>query len=116
MFQQAKGITNTTSNHHPNQIIQNVLQRVQEESKATSRCTYEQQESEIKKLAATLPPKVNTFFPWSWISKHSSHYQAHLERISDYLQLGGKKQQVALNSMTVCLQQLLHLILTTFDQ
>lgn len=29
---------------------------------------------------------------------------------------GGKKQQVALNSMTVCLQKLLHLILTTFDQ
>jgi len=26
--------------------------------------------------------------PHQWIRKHSTHYQAHLERISDYLKFG----------------------------
>ena len=43
------------------------------------------QESEVHKLALVLGPKKNTFIPKAWLTHSSVHYQAHLERISDFL-------------------------------
>ena len=86
MFQVAKGITKTTSNRHPGHIITNCIQRIQEERRFSSGTdSMQRQESEITRLANTQPPKTNTTFSNNWITTHSSHYQAHLERISDYL-------------------------------
>ena len=62
---------------------------MQEECKHTNiGTTIGKQESEVTRLAQTLPSKTNTTFDKGSIKKHSVHYQAHLERISDYLVLG----------------------------
>ena len=81
-------ITKSASNQQPNQMIRNVVQRVHEESKIQSCDQLAKEESEIAKLAHTLCAKNNTFLSWQWIAKIPTHYQAHLERISDYLKYG----------------------------
>ncbi len=83
MFQTAKGITRSTSNRHADHIV---IQRVQEEQTCNikSNC-LDRQESEITQLSNTCLNKSNTKFSKDWIKKYSTHYQAHLERISDYL-------------------------------
>ena len=54
-----------------------------EENKRTS--AIHVQESEISKFTKALPPKKNTHIPFEWMEQSSIHYQAHLERIGDYL-------------------------------
>lgn len=46
------------------------------------------QESEVQKLARAMGPMQNTVIPTSILTGASSHYQAHLERISDYVAKG----------------------------
>ena len=89
MFQASKSITRTTSNQHPDHIVTNIIQRLHEEqeSKLSPDCIT-REESEIRSLSSTLPDKQNTIFKKDWIMRHSSHYQAHLERIADYLIYG----------------------------
>ena len=93
MFGQCKGITRSTSNQHATHIITNILVRLDSEEKrqASGTSTIQKQESEILKLAQTLPPKENTVIPLAWLQNSSVHYQAHLERISDYLLPGPGK-------------------------
>ena len=90
MFGQCKAITRNTSNQHTNDIITNILVRIPYEDKsvAAERNTVKNQESEVLKLAQTLPGKENTVIPMEWLQHMSIHYQAHLERISDYLLQG----------------------------
>ena len=90
MFGQCKPITRCTSNQHAHHIITNILVRLNAEEQAHENeiNTQKKQENDIKKLAQVLPPKQNTVIPYKWLSHHSIHYQAHLERISDYLVLG----------------------------
>ena len=85
MFGQCKAITRTTSNQHTNNIITNILVRAHYEQKRSETNTLQEQESEVFKLAQALPAKVNTVIPLEWSEHSSVHYQAHLERISDYL-------------------------------
>ena len=85
MFQQAKGISKGTTNHNPNLIITNIIQRLHFEKKCDAVST---QESEIKVFARALGRMRNTLIPNHILEKKSSHYQAHLERISDYLATG----------------------------
>ena len=66
MFRQCKSITRTTSNHLANHVIENILVRISEE----------------QKLAAIIHQKL---IPQAWMNNKSIHYQAHLERIGDYL-------------------------------
>lgn len=87
MFQQAKGITKGTSNNHPQHIISNIIQRLQFEQ-GTAESVIASQESQIKALSAKVGPMANTIISNSMMLKASVHYQAHLERISDYLVLG----------------------------
>ena len=47
--------------------------------------TIKKQERELSKLSQALLPKKNTVIPHDWLKYSSSHYQAHLERIEDYL-------------------------------
>ena len=65
MFGQCKAITRNTSNQHTNDIITNILVRIQYEDKslAAERNTVKNQESEIFKLAQTLSGKENTVIP-----------------------------------------------------
>ena len=92
LFNQAKNITRTTSNMHPEHIIKNILTRIQEERRIESKCDPLQfEESTITKLASVLDKAPNTFFPNQWINDHHHQFQAHLERISDYLLQGPGK-------------------------
>lgn len=78
MFNQCKSITKATSNQNANQVIANILIRVQEEEKAhsTPYDSFHKQESEVHKLAQALPPKRNTVIPKALISAKSRHYQS----------------------------------------
>ena len=86
IFQQAKGITKGTSNNHPQHVVNDILQRLRYEQGTEN--TIASQESQIKSLSLAVGPMENTVFPYSMVSKISEHYQAHLERIGDYLLLG----------------------------
>ena len=90
MFGQCKSITRTTSNHHANHVIENILVRISEEQKCHEAIssTIRKQESEVEKLAAIIHQKQNTIIPQTWMNNKSIHYQAHLERIGDYLLQG----------------------------
>ena len=87
MFGQCKAITRTTSNQHTSHILTNILVRLDSENQmqASGMHSIDKQDSEVLKLAKSLPPKHNTVIPKTWIETFSIHYQAHLERISDYL-------------------------------
>ena len=65
-------------------MITNILTRIHAESKAESN-PLKIQEGEIHKLAQGLGPTCNTIIPHTWIDSNPSLYQAHLERISDFL-------------------------------
>ena len=89
IFGQCKAITRNTSNQHTNDIITNILVRTHyEEKRVAEISTMQKQESEVLKLAQTLRVKENTVIPLEWLQHTSVHYQAHLERISDYLLQG----------------------------
>ena len=83
IFQQAKGITKGTSNNHPEHIISNIIQRLSFEGGTHS--VIASQESQIKSISAAVGPMENTIFSNSILENSSEHYQAHLERVSDYL-------------------------------
>ena len=46
------------------------------------------EEGEVRTLASTLATFPNTVIPREWISKYPYTWQAHLERISDFLRHG----------------------------
>ena len=87
MFGQCKAITKATSSQRPNHIITNILLRLQEESKSNIK-TLKLQEGEITRLAITLGSKSNTIIPKQWLHHITHQYQAHLERISDFVASG----------------------------
>ena len=90
MFEQCKGITRNTSNQHPNHVISNVMIRIQEERKAhhSTLANLKAQESEVHRLALVFGPKQNTIIPKAWLTHSAVHFQAHLERIGDFLSAG----------------------------
>lgn len=91
MSNQLKSITHSTSNHNPTQIITNILVRIQEEEKSysnTSQMCLDSEENEVSKLQKCLKSKTNTVISFEWQKKYRSHYQAYLERLSDFLAEG----------------------------
>ena len=87
MFGQCKEIMKATSSQHPKHIITNILLRLQEESKSNIN-SLKMQEGEITRLANTLGSKSNTIIPKQWLHHIPHQYQAHLERIRDFLASG----------------------------
>ena len=85
MFGQCKAITRTTSNQHTSNIISNILVHMHYEKQRREINTFHKQDSEIMRLSEVLQGKKNTLIPHEWMEKCSVHYQAHLERISDFL-------------------------------
>ncbi|CAH3158951.1 unnamed protein product, partial [Pocillopora meandrina] len=85
-FNTVKSITNNTSCYRPGHIISNIFIRLQAEKKlGRSENCVEKQESQVSRLAHSLPLQSNTRTPKELIKKHSRSWQAHLERISDFL-------------------------------
>ena len=95
IFNAIEGNTNSTSSYKPGHVIANVFLRLQVEEEFSTfqhaQTAQQKQQSGITNLAATLPKFGNTKIP-TWIlyeAKYSKWWQAHLERISDFL-LPGK--------------------------
>ena len=83
-FNSINSISRTTSNGQPEHIIPNSILRLQaENSMKTEPLPLATQQSVISKYAANLPDFSNTFIPEDMLE--SEIYQAHLERISDFL-------------------------------
>ena len=83
-FDTIKEITKRTSNGHSNHIIPNSLLRMQAENMIRDKPTpVLNSHSLIGRCASILPPPSNTEFPETEINSYE--YQAHLERISDFL-------------------------------
>ena len=83
MFNTCNGITLATSNRQANSMLNNILIRVQSQNK-----TLQKQDREVRSLAASLTPFTNSKFSSEWIKQHQHVWQAHLERISDFLLCG----------------------------
>ena len=94
--------TTETLEYWINCMLNNIIVRVQSESKLASN-TLQKQEGEISALAASLPPFTNSKFPKQWIREHLLQWQAHLEHISDFLicECGGKIMATTLNFLMV---------------
>ena len=92
MFNTITSITKATSSQHTIHIIGNILLRVQAEQKFKgyqgNTSSNQAQESQVSKLAETLPDIGNSTISQDIIQKFTTAWQAHLERISDYLILG----------------------------
>lgn len=87
MFGVVKSITKATSDNHPHQVIDNGIQRMQyEEDNRSSTGICE--ESEISALSLVAGPRKNTVFSHNFQHKFATHYQAHLEHISNFLVAG----------------------------
>ena len=90
MFNHVKRITRSTSNYHAEQIIPNLFVRLQAEKEMSLHSDdVSQQQAEISYLTRSLPPPANTKISFSFIQRYRGAWQAHLQRISDFL-LEGK--------------------------
>ena len=90
-FSAFSSISVTTSSRRPGEIITPGIIRMQAEVKSEenkSRDAEKERESRLAKLACCLPPAKNTIIPHRVILKYPCEYQAHLERISDFLLCG----------------------------
>ena len=86
-FNSIKGITRETSSQHPSHIIGNIIIRIQAEHSFNEQfnITRENQESNVKRLAKSLPDFPDTLFQPFVLQKYKRQWQAHLERSRDFL-------------------------------
>ena len=90
-FNTLSSISPTTSSRRPGEIITPGIIRMQAEMKSEEnkqRDTVKEQESTLGKLATCLPRAENTVIAHRLILKYPNAYQAHLERIADFLICG----------------------------
>ena len=90
LFGQAKQIVNNASNRHPNNVIPNILLRLQaKQMKKDLYKTYHESASRISKAASILRSiDTNTCIPKSFLTGRMSSWQEQLKRISSFLILG----------------------------
>ena len=90
IFNTITNITKATSSYHPSHIIGNIFIRLQaeKEMQAFQGAHDFKQEATVSKLASSLPPYENTIIPEVLMEKHIRSWQAHLQRISDFLLSG----------------------------
>jgi hypothetical protein len=79
-----------TSFNHPEHVVGNVFIQVQAEKelKAEQPSTSDTQEAHVSKLASSLPNFGNTVIPKQMLVSNFRPWQAHLERICDFLKAG----------------------------
>ena len=90
VFNSINNITRTTSSNHADHIIGNVFIRIhaEKEFKADQSVTSDAQEAQVSKLASSLPDFGNTVIPKQMLVRNARPWQAHLERICDFLLVG----------------------------
>ena len=91
VFNSINNITRMTSSYHPDHVIGNVFIQVQAEKdlKSLQPSISDTQEAHVTKLASSLPKFENTVIPNQMLTRNPRVWQAHLERISDFLLAGG---------------------------
>ena len=90
-FNAITSITKSTSSNHPSHVIGNVLIRLQCEDafkEMGNHARKHETDAYIHQLSLTLPNFPNTLFPSFVQHKYRNYWQAHLERISDFLLAG----------------------------
>ena len=70
--------------NRPNEVITNILLRVQIEQAAHD-VMDDRDESHVKKLSKAVGPRPNSVFSNALMVQFETQYQAHLEQISDFL-------------------------------
>ncbi|CAB3981856.1 Retrovirus-related Pol poly from transposon opus [Paramuricea clavata] len=91
IFNAITNITRTTSSFHADHVTANILVRLQAEKHLSANhhaSSVEKQQAQVSKLASSLPSFPNTIIPKDMLVNHPSSWQAHLERISDFLLVG----------------------------
>ena len=93
MFKFLKSASTWTSNHHPDNVLSNAFIRLQvrdeyDDQKKTCKKRKTSQ-SAISRTGKKLPAKSETFVPFKTIIRSPAAWQAHLERIADFLQVKG---------------------------
>ena len=90
-FNFLKNVSSSTSNHDPNHVIKNSIIRMQVTYNNGNEFTTKEREStekEITKLyKSQIAKKEKSIFLFNWIEKYPFMYQAHLERIADFLSI-----------------------------
>ena len=85
MFTTIKNNTNLTTNHHPDNIISNVIISYQAKEKLEVN-KINKEDSVITELYQPIEKlQQNCVIPFTWIENYYDEYQAYLESISDYL-------------------------------
>ena len=91
-FSTVNSIANNTCSRRHDEIITPTLIRLQAEKKkkafeagSSYQSSFSRQNSDISKLADTFTPPENTIIPHFILLKYPNEYQAHLERISNFL-------------------------------
>lgn len=90
LFGQAKNIVQNASNRQPNNVIPNILLRLQaRQMKKDLYKSYHESNSRISKAGSELAPATeNTHIPLTFLTGRMSSWQEHLKRISPYLMPG----------------------------
>ena len=85
LFTSMKNNTNQTSNHHPNNIISNILIRHQAKNKIDNFTYVETKTSYIHDIYDGITNmQKNSLVPFKLIEDYPYEYQSHLDGISDY--------------------------------
>ena len=92
-FNLIKNITKDTSNYKPGHLIGNLIVRQEIESQCRERYDFDQKKDSTlrdinetgKKVKET---RYNSLFTYDYIQNNSADWQAHLQRISDFLIFG----------------------------
>ena len=90
IFNTIANITKSTSSYHPSHIIGNIFIRLQAEKEMQGFQGYSssKKEASVSQLASSPPMYGNTLISKMLIEKHVRSWQAHFERISDFLLSG----------------------------
>ena len=83
-FNTFKTTTSLTSNFHPDHVILNGIIRLQGKQKFNAEYCHKS-ESIVTKFAKGLPRKLRSTISYWIIEDHQREWQAHLEKISDYI-------------------------------
>lgn len=90
LFSQAKHISLRATNRKPENVLPTILLSMQAKQKTQPHLdTLKQDESMVSSVSAKLPKFKGTRFSKAFLSQRLPSWQAHLERLSPYLQHGG---------------------------
>ena len=95
-FHSIRDITKSTTNNWPGHVIGNLIVRQEIESECKDKYEFDNHKNstfrEIHKLGVKLHEcQKNSHFTYDYIKENSADWQAHLERISDFLIFGENK-------------------------